>query len=157
MDAATLAGVAGAGAAVISVTGLAVKKVWPVLRKASQMINDWTGTPSRPGVPEVPGVMARLFDQDTQLAVITHRLVTVEGSVDSRSTAIGEINQRLNDIEPLLAVIHHEVVPNEGSSMKDQMNRVDAALSSNGGDSMGDQVTRLSQRDDARAANEEDR
>lgn len=38
--------------------------------------------------------------------------------------------QRLVDLEDKVRVIEHEAVPNSGSSMKDQLNRIDAAVRS---------------------------
>jgi hypothetical protein len=46
---------------------IVVWKVWPILRavrhvtdRVKYMLDDWFGEPSRPGVPERPGVMVRL-------------------------------------------------------------------------------------------------
>ena len=54
-------------AAVSTAVAVSAKWLWPVVRLAWRSLNrtqdffdDWNGHPPRPGVPERPGVMARL-------------------------------------------------------------------------------------------------
>ena len=56
---------------VVATLGVVVglfKKVGPLLRRISNLLDDWNGEHARPGVPERKGVMERLEDQDTVLA-----------------------------------------------------------------------------------------
>lgn len=76
-------------------------KVFPWVRKIMHFIDDVTGEPARPGVPARPGLM--------------ERLTVVEEKQDAQATALG--------------VIKHEVTTNHGSSLKDAVKSVDAAVS----------------------------
>ncbi|MFR9800078.1 hypothetical protein ACL02U_29925 [Streptomyces sp. MS06] len=66
--------------------------LWRVLRavlriadRADALWEDWAGAEARPGVPERPGVMARLGQHDERLADHEVRIAHVE----SRSTETG--------------------------------------------------------------------
>ncbi|WP_335936607.1 hypothetical protein [Streptomyces sp. PTD5-9] len=91
-----------AAAAIAGGAGL----VWRATRSARRLavrldefVDDWTGVPSRPGVPERPGVMTRL----------------------------ARIEQQGDEHAAHLARIDHELHPNSGSSLRDAVDRVDAA------------------------------
>ena len=58
----------GGGAAVVK------SHVLPFFRALSNFLSDWTGEPSRPGVPGRAGVMARLEANDEQIKAIRHEL-----------------------------------------------------------------------------------
>ncbi|MFF9403830.1 hypothetical protein [Streptomyces sp. NPDC014744] len=60
--------------------------------------DDWNGVEARPGVPERPGVMARL----------------------------DRIEQKGTERSARLARIDHELHPNSGQSLRDAVDRVDA-------------------------------
>ena len=47
-------------AALLALVGRAVRALSRFIGRMDQVIEDWQGTPSRPGVPARPGVMARL-------------------------------------------------------------------------------------------------
>lgn len=67
-----------------------------------QMVEDWTGEPARPGVPERPGVMVRLQ--------------VIETNQEQQGAQIREI--------------WHEVHPNSGASMRDEVRRIHDATTS---------------------------
>lgn len=75
-------------------------------RDQRQMHEDWRGEPARPGVPERPGVMVRL--ERIELAQTEQGRVQIEHG--------RQIEQ-----------IWHEVHPNSGTSMRDQVTRIEAA------------------------------
>lgn len=56
------------------VLGGVVKAAWKVIRRTGQFLDDWNGEPSRPGVPEQPGVLARMAYQDTEIAYLKAEL-----------------------------------------------------------------------------------
>ncbi|ACU35591.1 hypothetical protein [Actinosynnema mirum] len=83
------------------------RRVWrsvrPVWKGVREFLEDWRGEEGRPGVPERPGVMARL--------------ATIEA--DS-----AEAKARLEQQAAALVAIDHELHPNSGSSLRDQVDRV---------------------------------
>lgn len=86
-----------------SVLGPAWSKAMAALRMIEQFGEDWNGVPAQPArpghpaVPERPGVLAHLDHVDETL--LSHG--------------------------KKLGVIHHEVLPNNGSSMRDAVNRLE--------------------------------
>ncbi|MFE2106628.1 hypothetical protein ACFXAF_12285 [Kitasatospora sp. NPDC059463] len=92
--------------AVTAITGAAAVG-WRVVRAfgrlvaaADEVADDWRGTPDRPGVPGRPGVV--------------QRIAGIEASVTA--------------IESRVAVIEHELHPNSGASLRDAVDRVEAAV-----------------------------
>lgn len=55
------------------VAGLRTGKKWDVF------LEDWHGTPERPGRPAVPGVMQRLVDLERELGTVRHELFPNSG------------------------------------------------------------------------------
>jgi len=81
--------------------------VWRVMRVlvrlvkgVEQYLTDWYGEPERPGVPPRPGVLVRLQRAEEGLLGIGERLGRLE----------------------------HEMQPNSGASLRDAVDRVNAAL-----------------------------
>lgn len=108
------------------------RKVVKVVGRLARFLDDWDGTEARPGVTAVLGVMTRLKNLDETAAELIKDQADVKESLRvsdiRKDAAIAGVNQRLDKIEPMVTAIHHETQPNEGNSMKDQMNRVDKAL-----------------------------
>lgn len=77
-----------------------VKKLHTFSKRFDDFIEDWHGEPARPGVPEKPGIMERLSNQDEALGEICNRLTVVE----------------------------KEVSYNSGSTIKDTVHRIDGSV-----------------------------
>jgi hypothetical protein len=86
--------------AVLTGFGALARKVWPYVRKFVHLIDDWFGEPERDGVPGRPGVMKRLQDIDDHGKRTDRRLDAIE----------------------------HELKPNSGHSLRDVVDRVEAAV-----------------------------
>ncbi len=69
-----------------------------MLRKVGEFLEDWRGEEARPGYHKRPGVM--------------ERLVALE---EGQATTARQVNE-----------IVHEVKPNSGTSLKDQVTRIEA-------------------------------
>lgn len=76
-------------------------------KQMGQMSRDWYGQPERPGFPAVPGV--------------PQRLQAVEDAQQDVKATLGELRE-------FVVKIDHEVHPNSGLSIKDSVNRTDAAV-----------------------------
>jgi len=64
-------------ATIVTIVGMLIglfRFVVPLVRKLSDLTDDWQGEAARPGVPERPGVMERLARQDELLEDLTTRL-----------------------------------------------------------------------------------
>lgn len=72
-----------------------------ITKRVSLFLNDYEGTPARPGVPARAGVMERLAATDTAL------------------TAVSETLASQNEV---LESIRHQIYPNSGHSMFDKVN-----------------------------------
>lgn len=94
---------AGVLVALAGGAGVAWRALRPV-RHAAQLleefIDDWRGTPGRPGVAERPGVMVRL------------------GTIEGQTQVIPELERRVARVE-------HELRPNGGASLRDAVDRVE--------------------------------
>lgn len=85
--------VLGGGAAVVK------SHVLPFFHALSNFLSDWSGAPARAGVDERLGVMARLAEQDEQMA----------------------------RQEEQMALVRHELHPNGGDSLRDSVDRIESA------------------------------
>jgi hypothetical protein len=86
------AGILG-GLAVLG--ALFTKYIWPSARSLKNFFSDWEGRPARPGVPEQPGVMERLSNQDVRLETLEFDVKTIKHEVHLNSgQSIKDIAQR---------------------------------------------------------------
>ncbi|MFE7514402.1 hypothetical protein ACFU8I_24710 [Streptomyces sp. NPDC057540] len=89
---------AALAAAVVALGGaLALLARWSrplrqAVRRLGEFLDDWFGTPSRPGVPERPGVMQRLCSLEDEVAGIKHEVHPNSGS--SMRDAIDRVDAR---------------------------------------------------------------
>jgi hypothetical protein len=71
---------------IVAVTGalFALTRVAAGMRKTGKrwedFLDDWHGTPARPGRPAIPGVMERMVDLETGLQVVRHELFPNSGA-----------------------------------------------------------------------------
>lgn len=71
------AAIVGVGAALAVLWKLG-RTLWGLVRDGQTFFMDWNGTPARPGVCAVPGVMARLDAQDVQQEQVIARVARIE-------------------------------------------------------------------------------
>jgi hypothetical protein len=92
-------------AAGIVTVGGALALLWRLLtagvktgKRWDMFLEDFHGTPARPGRPAVPGIMERLVDQA----------------------------RRMEALEVNMAAVRHEMFPNSGGSLRDAVDRLEA-------------------------------
>jgi hypothetical protein len=106
----TVGGIVGWSVGVVVVLALfrrmwrAVRPMWVGVR---EFLDDWRGEEGRPGVPERPGVMARLHTIETDGAAAKAKLDEQAEKIDA---------------------IDHELHPNSGSSLRDRVDRIGTKL-----------------------------
>ena len=72
--------------AIVAVTGalFALSRTFSSVRATGRrwddFLDDWHGTPARPGRPKVPGVMERLVDLETTVHTVKHELFPNSGA-----------------------------------------------------------------------------
>jgi hypothetical protein len=104
-----------ASASLALLTGLTafLYKTGRELRKVSRTMDDFGGTPARPGHPATKGVFERMQEQDTVLAAV----VEVVEKVSARQEEIAAIaTKAAQDVQAVLG----ELTTNGGASTKDQ-------------------------------------
>jgi hypothetical protein len=110
----------------------ATRKLWRFGRLFVQFLQDFSGTPERPGVEAVPGVMARLRSIESSQADLKQDRAIVKADLERAASSTAAVlhgfELQIAEVHDTLAVVHHEVVPNGGNSIKDQITRVDEAL-----------------------------
>lgn len=109
-DAGFLASVVVVGTAFLGLVAVIGRKGFKGARRVAHFLNDFNGTPARPGVDAQPGVMARL-----------QRLDENQGAANLSRAAI---TRRLDDMQPKVNRIHYEMRPNGGDSINDKIDRV---------------------------------
>lgn len=80
-------------AAVLWRLGRAVARV---LARVDEFVDDWQGQPGRPGVPQRPGVMARLGGIEQRLSRVEHELQPNSGH--SLRDAVNRIDDRTQQL-----------------------------------------------------------
>lgn len=104
---ATTAGawIVGVGAIALALLGIArlTRALWRISRSVAHFLEDWHGTPERPGRPPVPG-----FPERTE-ALEKH----TEGMCD-----------RLTRLDMKVTSIEHEMHPNSGRSLRDKVDKI---------------------------------
>ncbi|TGB03312.1 hypothetical protein [Streptomyces sp. MZ04] len=67
-------------------------------RRVGDLVDDWQGTESRPGVPARPGVMTRLGAIEDRIGRVEHELHPNSGA--SLRDAVDRVDQRTRRISP---------------------------------------------------------
>ncbi|MGN6607955.1 MAG: hypothetical protein ACTHMS_13210 [Jatrophihabitans sp.] len=112
-DAASIA-IAGGGAA--GLVGWIIRKAWLGLARVRRFLDDYEGTPARPGIPERPGVMTRLQSIDHRLANGDLRFE----ALDERNTLLDQRHARVDAILAHLA----EEMPKNGRPMTEKVDAI---------------------------------
>ncbi|MGV8846362.1 hypothetical protein [Tessaracoccus sp.] len=114
-----------------------VKYVWPLSHRLGRFLDDWSGTPERPGFDPVPGFPQRLKSVET-MTISTARATTdnttklegLEKAMAEVKVNLEEVKQtasntresntaKLERLELAVADVQHNVKPNTGSSAHD--------------------------------------
>ncbi|MDT0306880.1 hypothetical protein RM780_07875 [Streptomyces sp. DSM 44917] len=95
---AVLAGAAAAGAAVLAAAWRGVRAVARVVGRVDEVVDDWQGTPSRPGVEARPGVLERLAGIEARVTRIEHEMKPNGGA--SLRDAVNRVDRRTARIAP---------------------------------------------------------
>lgn len=75
-----------------------IRGVVRILRRMDDLADDWQGVAARPGVPERPGVMARLDQIEGRVGTIEHELRPNSGH--SLRDAVDRVDRRTASLAP---------------------------------------------------------
>lgn len=118
MDPALIGAISGAALLLLTFIGLVMKKalglakwLWGVFQRTEQFLEDFNGTPERPGVPARPGVLERLQTMDGDLATVRAELSynsgsTLKDAVRRIDNNVADLAQKQNT-QPQVAVNVH--------------------------------------------------
>lgn len=78
--------------------------VFRTSKKWDDFLEDWHGTPARPGRPAVPGVMQRLVELEDGLRTVSHEMfpnsgLSLRDAVNRAETDLREIRERVSGVE----------------------------------------------------------
>lgn len=76
--------------AALTAIGVAATKIWHSVNQINDLLDDWRGTPARPGVPRRPGVLERLSTIEEKINENSHRK-------QGESEMIKEIYERITN------------------------------------------------------------
>jgi len=79
---------------IVVVVGL-IKKVWPLLRKMGDFLDDVAGEPARPGVPARAGLMERV--QRIEYELFPNSGKSMRDQTDRMEERIGALSTQLED------------------------------------------------------------
>jgi hypothetical protein len=71
------ASIAIAGGGLVALIGWGVRNAWRGLHRLARFLDDYEGTPARPGVASRPGVMERLEAQDQMLTNLADQVTAI--------------------------------------------------------------------------------
>jgi hypothetical protein len=117
----TIAAVATAASIGLTAIVWLGRRVWKMVKRGSQFLDDYEGTPARPGVAARPGVMQRLHNQDVALASIGTKVEAIQAEMPKNGVPLAHKidalwNRHLADLAnpPGTTVIVHT---NEGGNV----------------------------------------
>ncbi len=99
----------------------------PRIKKFDLLVDDFLGTPARPGVAARPGVMERLQQNDLDHAALLEKAAANADGVAANALATAAVSSQLAVIVDSVG----QLQSNGGSTMRDQLARIehDTALS----------------------------
>lgn len=79
-----------------------LKWIVPILRGLNELLEDWRGADSRPGVPRRPGVMERLEEHATDITAIRKQVenshsTNLRDDLDRLHASVDNLGERLNE------------------------------------------------------------
>lgn len=85
----------------LTVVGGLLRKLWPLLKKLSDFLDDVAGEPARPGVPARPGLMERVQSIEHELfpnsgASLRDQTNRMESKLNSDDRRIKSIDEKLD-------------------------------------------------------------
>lgn len=101
--ASAIGGIAGGAIALSTLGAFAITRFKRIGKRMDEFMEDWHGSPARPGVASRPGVMERLSHQDVALGEIRDRVVAVEGEM--RTNGGSSLRDAVNRIEGTIATL----------------------------------------------------
>ena len=71
---------------------------WPWIRRVTQFLDDWQGTPELPGHPREPGVPERLLTLETRLQRVEYQVQPNggESAYDAMRLAVAELDAKVD-------------------------------------------------------------
>lgn len=97
LDPFAIAGVIASGLGLLFILARIWRRVRALAQRVEDFLEDWNGTPARPGVPARAGVMARLERVEERLARVEHE--TTDNSGGSLKDAVRRVEQHLRGQE----------------------------------------------------------
>lgn len=76
-----------------------LKVVHPMMVKITRVLDEFLGRPAEQGIPEVPGVLKRLDNQDERLDKIEKQVTPNHGSTTKLSDAVIDLEAALKKLE----------------------------------------------------------
>jgi ubiquinone biosynthesis protein UbiJ len=110
--------------------GLIKAAMWVTqqLRKIGRLADDLLGEPAHGGKPATPGLMERVATMEDHVAPLPSRLDALDRAVADLRADVAENREEVGDVRRRVSVVEAELKPNGGSTVRDAVDRIDAAV-----------------------------